>query len=86
MKVVVEAGSNLHVFEAIAVSIEEQEINISLANHEIVIVVPISKDERKAVIEQILDGDESVYIKASEIRFSHTLVVVDVGEVVVSRG
>jgi len=75
MKVLVEVGPNLHFFEAVAVSIEGNEINITLPTLELA-VIEASKDMVDYVKKQLADGGEPVYIRADEIRFSHVALVV----------
>ncbi len=79
MRVIVEVGHDLHFFEAIAISVEGQEITISLPDHELAIVPVTDEEERKRVIAQIKDLREPVYIKAKTIRYTHIAVIVEVG-------
>jgi len=79
MKVLVEVGPNLHLFDAVAVSIEGNEIDITLPTLELV-VVETSEEVASYVKNQLKKMSKPIYINADRIKFSHVLLTVEVEE------
>lgn len=73
MKVLVEVGPDLHLFEAVAVSLEGQEVSITLPTLEIA-TVEVSKDMADYVRLQIEQENDKIILKADKITFTHVLV------------
>jgi len=74
MKVLVEVGHDLHLFEAVAVSLEGQEVSITLPTLEIA-TAEVSEEMADYARLQLEQGNETIHIKADKIRFSHVIVV-----------